>query len=272
MNDYLPSANLVREIEESEMEYMIDRMEAIQSRPGNPEGIEVKRFGSAVCYYSKTMPWPSFNRVKGLRSEDASQLDAIIDFYQSRDRKAQFEIVPSFVDQNLLKSMAERGYYQSGFHNSLYMEPRLFGVNEAVDSASIRIEDLQEDQFELYAAIHCRGFGLPDSGIAPVAQNNKVLFERPGWRFFLAYYEAIPAAVGVMFMKDRTASLTFAATLPEFRGKGLQQALLKHRVAEAYRNDCGLVVGQCAFLSQSHRNMERIGMKLGYVRTTWTKL
>ncbi|WP_168121520.1 GNAT family N-acetyltransferase [Paenibacillus sp. HB172176] len=271
MNGIMPSADLVTEIELSEIDYMSNRMEAIQNRPNNPEGAEVRRFGNAVCYYSKTMPWPSFNTVKGLRSEDIEQFDSILDFYQARDRKAQFEIVPSFANQKLLRALADRGYYQSGFHNSLYMEPKWFG-DEETDSGSIRIEALREDQINLYAAIHCKGTGLPDGGIPHVAQNNKVLLEQYEWSFYLAYYDDVPAAVGVMFMKDGTASLTFAATLPEFRGKGLQQALLKHRVSEAYRHDCRLVVGQCAFLSQSHRNMERIGMKLGYVRTTWTKV
>lgn len=88
----------------------------------------------------------------------------------------------------------------------------------------------------------------------------------------MAYDEERPAAVGVMHVKGDIASFTFAATLPEYRRRGLQLSLLRSRLAEAARRDCSLAVGQCAFLSGSHRNMERAGMRIGYVRSTWTEL
>ncbi|MGN7356189.1 GNAT family N-acetyltransferase [Paenibacillus sp. SAF-054] len=262
------TAETVQLIEKSEMEYMLDRMTAIQERVGNPEGVELKHFGSALALYSRTMPWPAFNTVKGIASADLECMDAILDFYRTRGRSGQFEIVPSLVDQRYLKQLSERGYYQSGFHASLYTEPR--EIHETSPS-HIRIEELQEDQFIQYAAIHCRGTGLPDEGIPSVAANNQVLYARPGWKFYIAYANEEPAAVGVMHMKNGIASLTFAATLPEFRNQGIQQRLLETRIDEAYRSGCRWVVGQCAFLSRSHRNMERVGMKLGYVRTSWTE-
>ncbi len=246
---------------------MQDRMLAIQNRTGNPEGIEIKRFGNALCLFSKTMPWGSFNTVKGITNSEIEYIDPIIDFYRERDRKVQFEIVPSFVDADFLKQLSDRGFYQSGFH-STFIEPMAF--NDQLPE-HIRIQELNEDQFETYATIHCRGTGLPDNGIAPVAANNKVLFSQEGWKFFIAYVNHEPAAAAVMYSKNNIASLTFAATLPAFRGNGLHQLLLKRRIEEAKRNNCRLVVGQCNFLSQSHRNMERIGMKIGYIRTTWTE-
>lgn len=262
----LPSAQLIEEIEGSEVDYMRDRMIAIQSRQDNPEGIEIARFGNATCYYSKTMPWASFNTVKGLRSNDLDAIDAILDFYRSNNRKPQFEIVPSLVDANALKRLSERGFYPSGFHTSLYVEP---SSSIEVESDGIRIRELREDEFDSYATIHCKGTGLSDDGIPYVAANNRVLYNRPGWKFYMAFFRETPAAVGVMYVKERIASLTFAATLPDFRNRGLQQSLLLRRVKQAAIQNCSLVVGQCSFLSQSHRNMERIGMKIGYVRTSW---
>lgn len=262
------SQTILEEMERSEQEYMYDRMTAIQSRPNNPEGVEIRRFGYAMCLYSKTMPWPAFNTVKGLCSSDRESLDSILDFYQSRNRTPLFEIVPSRADQKLLQALSTRGFYQSGFHTSLYIAP---SAMESEAPASIIIKELQEDQVEEYARIHCRGTGLPDDGIPHVAANNKALFNRPGWKFFMAYSGMEAAAAGVMYVENGLASLTFAATLPEYRNQGFQQALLKRRIQEAKRMNCRLAVSQCAFLSQSHRNMERVGMKIGYVRASWTK-
>ncbi|WP_028596205.1 GNAT family N-acetyltransferase [Paenibacillus assamensis] len=268
MNSTIPSQQLIQDIESSEIDYMTERMIAIQNRPDNPEGIEIQRFGNAICYYSRTMPWPTFNTVKGLTSADIEVVEPIVDFYKSRGRQVQLEIIPSMVDKSFLKRLADLGLYQSGFHCSLYTEPR-FHSEEVLDR--VLIKEVQEDQFDLYATIHCRGTGLSDDGIPYVAQNNKVLYHRRGWKFFIAYVDEVPAAVSVMYINNDLASLTFAATLPEYRNRGLHSMMLQTRIAEAKSNDCNLAISQCAFLSQSHRNMERIGMKLGYVRVSWTE-
>lgn len=269
MNPTIPTEQIIREIESSEMDFMYDRMFAIQNRQNNPEGIEIKQFGNSLCLYSRTMHWAAFNTAKGITKSDLEFIDLIIDFYRARDRKVQLEIVPSSVDQNLLKALSDRGFYQSGFHTSLYIEPIDFEEDYPVN---IKIRELQEDQFHLYATIHCKGTGLSDDGIPYVAENNKVLYNRLGWKFFIAYIDEQPAAAGVMYSKNGIASLTFAATLPEFRNRGLQQMLLRRRIIEAKKMVCRLAVSQCSFLSQSHRNMERVGMKIGYVRTTWTEI
>ncbi|PZD97321.1 GNAT family N-acetyltransferase [Paenibacillus sambharensis] len=267
MSQILPSEAIVRAIAASENDYMFDRMTAIQARPGNPEGVEIGRFGSALCLYSATMPWPSFNTVKGFTSENLPFLDDILAFYTSKARNAQFEMVPGLVDGPSLHALAERGFYQSGYHASLYREPSL---DLMIDNGEIVVKELEEDEFELYAMLHCRGTGLPDNGIPHVAANNKVLYHRPGWKFLVAYLNGIPAATAVMYQNNGAASLTFAATLPEHRGQGLQTALIQRRVVEAAKANSKIVVGQCSFLSQSHRNMERAGMRIGYIRTTWT--
>ncbi|MGC5771630.1 GNAT family N-acetyltransferase [Paenibacillus pabuli] len=267
MNTLIPSIDLIKEIELSEIDYMKDRMLAIQGRANNLEGIEIQQFGNATCFYSKTMPWSTFNTVKGLTNNDLEHMDAIIDFYRQRDRKVQVEVIPSVVDQHFLQCLTDLGLYASGFHSSLITEPQ----EKKNPSDHIEIRELEEDQFELYATIHCRGTGMSDDGIPYVAQNNQVLYRRPGWKFHIAYVNDIPAAVSVLFIKNQKASLTFAATLPQFRNQGIHQQLLNRRITEALNQECNLVVGQCSFLSQSHRNMEHVGMKLGYIRSAWTE-
>lgn len=268
MNLTLPTRQLIEEIEQSEIDYMIDRMQAIREKHGNPEGVEMHKFGNGVAYYSRTMHWPAFNTVKGLRDQDIEVLEDIIRFYQSKDRRVQFEVVPSLVNQELLMSLAERGFYHSGFHTAMYTKP--FLPEEETDER-ITIERVKEDEFTDYATIHCRSTGLPDTGIPHVAENNRVLYGRPGWRFYLARVNGVPAAAAVMYLKGGAASLTFAGTLPSYRNQGLHRKLLQKRIEEATEADSSLVVSQCAFLSQSHRNMEHTGMKIGYVKATWSQ-
>ncbi|WP_337101228.1 GNAT family N-acetyltransferase [Paenibacillus sp. YIM B09110] len=268
MEEQRLSDHLIARIVQSETDYMTDRMLAIQQRLGNPEGIELRLAGNATCYYSETMPWSSFNTVKGLRSADLEHLDSIIDFYQARGRKAHFEIIPSLVDQSLLGALTERGFYQSGFHTSMYVTPvpHIFA-----DEDSLRIRMIESDEFESYARIHCLSTGLSYDGIPHVARNNKVLYDRPGWSFFIATIDNEPAAVGVMHVSNLIASFTFAATLPDYRRRGLQSRLLRERIHYAAQLGCELAVAQCGFLSSSHRNMEKVGMRIGYVRASWSQ-
>lgn len=267
MAPYL-TQDIVRMIEQSEIDYMTDRMHAIQEKAGNPEGVEVKRFGHAVAFYSEKMPWPMFNTIKGVCTDDIDCIDDMIDYYSARSRKAQFEIVPSQVDNKLLQALSKRGFHQSGFHTSMYGQ-----ADDTPDDKDngVHIKQLTEADFTDYAVIHCRSTGLPDDGIPHVADNNRILYRRPGWKYFMALIDESPAAVGVMYSNRSIASFTFAGTLPTYRNKGCQQALLRRRIREAAADGCDYVVSQAGFLTQSHRNMEKVGMRIGYVRTTWTK-
>lgn len=282
MRDKLPSIALTRLLEQSESDYMMDRMAAIRDRPDNPEGVELATFGSALALYSRTMPWPSFNTVKGFSTENADDLDAILDFYRSRGRKPQIEIVPARVDSTTLQLLSERGLYQSGFHVTLYRAlsdgeheaaGRVLDEESAISAAAetnFRIRELAEDDFTAYATVHCRGTGLPDSGIAPVAANNAILAARPGWHFYLADAAEEAAATAVMYSKQGVSSLTFAATLPQYRGQGLHRRLIAARMHQARQLGDAWVVGQCNYNSQSHRNMEALGMRIGYIKALWS--
>jgi hypothetical protein len=75
-----------------------------------------------------------------------------------------------------------------------------------------------------------------------------------------------------MYRKNGIASFTLAATLPQFRSRGLQLALIKRRLFEAAVSDCRLAVSQAAYLSASHRNMERAGMRIGYNRVHFSRV
>lgn len=212
------------------------------------------------------MPWGLFNNVKGTINEH--EVDAIISFYKERKRQFEFQFIPSKANPTVFKLLHERSFYQSGFHTSLYRE-----LSEIIlpENKHIQIRELQEDEFELYAKIHCLGTGLSLDGQSAVASNNRVLSGREGWRYYIGFYNEEPAAVAVMHMKDQMASLTFAATLPQFRQLGLHTQLLLRRIHDAYKNGCKLIVGQCAYCSSSHRNMERVGLKIAYTRATWVQ-
>jgi GNAT superfamily N-acetyltransferase len=95
---------------------------------------------------------------------------------------------------------------------------------------------------------------------------------QPGWSLYLARCEGTPAATAVLYVADNVGYCADAATHPAFRGRGLQTALLHRRIADASAAGVDFVCSGADFLSQSHRNMERAGMRVLFVRSLWTAL
>jgi len=216
------------------------------------------------------MPWSVFNSVKGLSDDDVDRIEEIIRFYRERDRPFQLDVDPVGVSPKLLRRLAENGLSQQHFHSVLYGLPAI----EAPDLPSgITIRPVENDaDFDIYAGIHCVGSGMDIAHKHHFIENNIGLLNRPGWNLFMASWEDEPAAVGVMHISGRTASLTLAATHPDFRNKGLQTALLKWRLHEAYKAECELVAAQAAFGSSSQNNMERAGMRIAWTRAVWAPI
>jgi ribosomal protein S18 acetylase RimI-like enzyme len=80
-----------------------------------------------------------------------------------------------------------------------------------------------------------------------------------------------PAAAATLFMHGKTGYCADAATDPAFRRRGLHAALLARRIADAAAAGADFVCSGAEFLSASHRNMERAGMRMQFIRAIWTK-
>ncbi|MFE7060886.1 GNAT family N-acetyltransferase [Sutcliffiella sp. NPDC057660] len=259
---------LAVELENSEIDALHSRLNAIQEIKGNPMGVEMKRFGNATAFSCKNIPGPAFNTVKGLSSEDERYLEEILDFYRQKEIPVRFEVTPAHASTELFHQLHRLGFYQSDFHTTLYMP--ISEVSASADD-SLSIRKMEKHEASTYADIYVQGFQMPAFLKDGVAQNNAVLFDDNRWTFYLASVDGEPAGIGVIFIKDRIATLAAAATLPSFRNRGIQRALIQERIHQAYREECSLVVGQATFGSVSQNNMERAGMRIGYSKAIWAK-
>ena len=270
MNLPVIDETLAARLIQSETAFYESRIRSIGERPGNPEGVEIRRFGNAAAFYIKTMPWGLFNSVKGFARADIDRLDDVISFYRERNRVFQMDVDPLGFDSKALKQLAEKGLYQDGFQSVLYGVP---ASDPPPLPPNITIRQIEnEADFDHYAGIHCVGSGMDIKHKHHFYNNNIGLLHRPGWKMYLALWDGTPAAVAVMFVDGGIASFTLAATAPEFRRRGLQTALLRWRMHEAYRSGCELVAAQASFDSSSRRNMERIGMRVAWMRAIWKPL
>src|SRR5262249_22300419 len=123
-----------------------------------------------------------------------------------------------------------------------------------------------------FLAAHVAGWGLPEKDHPQFKANVRPWLDQPGWSLYLARVDGRPAATATVFVQGDTAYCADAATDPAFRRRGLHSALLRRRIMDARAAGVDLVTSGAAFLSDSYRNMERIGMRLMFMRAVWMAL
>jgi ribosomal protein S18 acetylase RimI-like enzyme len=72
-------------------------------------------------------------------------------------------------------------------------------------------------------------------------------------------------------IQDGVAQLNGAATLPDHRRRGVQSALLRHRLADGARRGCDVAVVTTQPGSKSQQNVQRSGFSLLYTRAILVK-
>ncbi len=142
-------------------------------------------------------------------------------------------------------------------------------VPEAATSLSLVRVGL--DEAKAFGEIVAAGYGLPDA-VAPWAANAY----REGWDCWLALEGERPAAAAGIFIAESVGYLGFAASLPEHRGKGGQNALLAARIRHARETGCDVVVTETGERrgdrpSSSYRNILRAGFTEVALTANWLR-
>jgi GNAT superfamily N-acetyltransferase len=135
----------------------------------------------------------------------------------------------------------------------------------------ITIEKAGREQIDLWTLTVAQGF----SENAPVPQGlfevMKVFAQTPGAECYLARVDGKAAGGGTLAIRDGVAGLFGASTLPEFRKRGVQTALLHARLARAAEAKCNLAACIALPGSSSQRNMTRRGFMTLYTRVKFER-
>jgi hypothetical protein len=216
---------------------------------------------------AKHFPNPNFNKVVGLRGEDASEIAPLLEWYRENGVEPRFEILPRKNDGALSRELARFGLFASEFHTSLIREAApMPSASRPGDVELVTTPEVLEEFLDAY----CAGWAIPDcEGFKRNVRPH--WFGRQGWSLFLAREIGRPAAVGILYREDGVAYLADAACNPTFRRGGLQMALLERRINESAAAGVDFICSGAAFQSGSHRNIERAGMRVQFVRSNWTE-
>jgi predicted GNAT superfamily acetyltransferase len=150
---------------------------------------------------------------------------------------------------------------------SLIGEP----TSHAKAAAGIVVERIADAaSLEEFLDTHAAGWKVPD--VSGFKANVRGWLAQPGWSLYLARIDGKAAATGILYSHDKVGYCADAATVPGFRGRGLQTALLGRRIADAAAAGVDFVCSGAFYLSASHHNMERVGLRVQFIRALWTPL
>jgi GNAT superfamily N-acetyltransferase len=200
----------------------------------------------------------------------AEDLNRVEQFYRAHKAPSQVDLCPLH-EPAVFEMFKERGYAIAELNNVLY---RKLEIEEKFPPAPAGCEIRRSRPAEAEAAgaiVESAFFpaGAPEAFrglIAPFYQMEDAL---P----FVASVEGRPVAcgTGLIIPEHRVFALCGAGTLAEFRGRGLQTALLRARIAAAIESGCEYAVVVTQGGTTSQRNAERLGFRVAYSKVTVIK-
>jgi len=201
-----------------------------------------------------------------------AELDEVEQAFADRDTPVQFE-VSTLADPAVVDRLTRRGYVLVGFENVLGL--RLDPDRRAQVADGVEIHDVGQADFDTWSSVVVDGFATPDTqGVASHEDFPREIIERaqrdlsatPGFAASLARIGGTPAGGASLRCSEGIAQLCGAATLPEFRRRGVQASLLATRLASAAAAGCDLAVVTTGPGSKSQQNVQRLGFQLLYAR------
>lgn len=195
-----------------------------------------------------------------------ASLGVIERFFRDRGAPVMHEVSP-FAGIEVLDLLCARGYLPFEISNVLY-RPVEADASEHQIPVSVRL--IGSEETRIWADVSARGWAHEHPELLDfLRQMGPISSARRQSICFLAELDGQPGAAGVLCLHEGVALFGGSATIPEFRRRGLQTALLHERMRYALEHGCDLAMMVAQPGSESQRNAERKGFRIAYTRTKW---
>jgi len=200
----------------------------------------------------------------------ADDLDRLESFYRARKAPAQLDYCP-LTDASLLELTKQRNYGIAELNNLHYLSLTELPTFPVPEGVVIR-RGIREEASTLSEIVTKSFF---EKGDAPEGFRDLItpMFEFPGAITYAATIDGnlVSAAAGLVIREHGILALFGAGTLPPFRGRGIQTALLRTRMQVAREAGCEFAVVVTQGGTTSERNCLRLGFRTAYSKATLIK-
>jgi len=268
MDTPLLDMELAREIELAECEAAVTcarMMKAMQAE--SVSAVETIAGGYAVyCGANSPVTQAVGLGLNGPVSRE--EFDRLEQFYFSRNEAVRVETCP-MADATLLEHYKERGYHVSEFTNVMVR-----GIAEderwkAVEGVEVR--QVGPGEIDLWTLTVAQGFAEHFPVTAEILEVMKLFAMGKNSECYLARVDGRVAGGATLALREKVAGLFGASTLPDFRRRGVQTALLRARLRRAAEAGCSMGVSMAQPGSVSQRNIVRQGFRVLYTRVKFER-
>jgi GNAT superfamily N-acetyltransferase len=198
-----------------------------------------------------------------------ADLDAIEDFFADRGASTAHEVCP-LSDPAHLPLLSARGYRPIELSSVLCRQVPdgpATGTPGGVTARPIR-----PGEESLWAETSAGGWAS-EPAVADLVRGLAEISVRGGaTACFLAEHDGEPVATGGLHLHEGVLLLAGASTLPAWRGRGAQNALLAARLRYGAEHGADLAMVVALPGSTSQLNAERQGFRMAYTRTKWHRV
>jgi GNAT superfamily N-acetyltransferase len=263
MDTLLLDLQLARKLEFAEAEVAVCGAEAMQQL--TPEvGTAVLQVGGGYAVYCGANSPVTQAVGLGLNGPvSAEEFDRLEEFYFSRNEPVRAETSP-LADASLFALYRERGYGVTEFSNVMVRSIEKDERWPQADGVEIRKASRQE--MDLWTLTVAQGFAENYPVTEELIRIMKVFGLSRGMECYLASVDGKVAGGATLSLRGKIAGLFGASTLPDFRRRGVQTALLRARLRRAAEEGCEMGMSLAQPGSHSQRNISRLGFRTLYTR------
>lgn len=262
---------LARRLESAEEIPQVYHAQAYEkSRPQTGAAVE-KISGGHVMFAGLGSP---IGHAAGLgldRPFTPEDLDRVEEFYRRHEAPSQVDLTPLH-EPRVFEMFKQRGYRLAELNNVLWRQ--LTPLDEMPSCPSgVHIRQGRPQEANAFAGILARCFHEYKNPPEGFEQMLAPLYAMPGAITFIASDCDKPVAVaaGLIIPEHKILALFGAGTLPEYRCRGMQAAMLGTRLQAGAEAGCEIAVVVTQGGTVSQRNCERLGFRVAYSKATLIK-
>ena len=270
-------ATLAARIDRAESRLTSSAAEAIRDAGLQKRVVILPIAGGTAVYAGPAAP---MNKLIGLGFDgplDLSLLNEVEREWRGRAEPVRVEL-SILAHPTVGELLTGRGYRLHGFENVLGRS--LKTLEPAKLNPELTVEVLQDNDSSTWMDIAVTSFlELDGTGSGPDDSMSREEMARvlsefmvvPGFVRYLGRIGGQAVGEAAMRIDGGLAQICGAGTLPAFRGRGMQKALLGRRLVDAQAAGCDLAVVTTAPGSRSQENVMRRGFELLYTRAVLVK-
>jgi GNAT superfamily N-acetyltransferase len=243
-------------------------------RSARSTGVHVSHAGGLISWTMKSNDTGFLNRALGFGTmSDATPavLDRLERRFASAGRPSRIAVAIGPTPRAALRLLERRGYTpEEDTEEHIYCydrsaQPRVKPVD------GLTVERVRPEQAAEYAKLAFASFSERGPWFRTIVET--LVRRRARGRSLTAYIgriDGVPAATGMLFDVRPVAGLGNASVLRKFRGRGIQTAMIAHRMRVARERGLRIFFAQTRTPASAH-NLEGLGWRLLYTEVDWVR-